>query len=382
MRLFILSFVLLLTQLAPPSALAKPFMHTTQLWAAGESGFDTYRIPGIVVTHRGTVVAYAVARLKATDGDWADMQIVMRRSTDGGKHWEKSRVVAGDVHGVTDNPVAIASRENGVVHFLYQHDYARVFYMKSTDDAAHFSDPVEITAALTDLRSQFDWNVVAMGPGHAIELKSGRLLVPVWLAAGKVSANGRRQHGPSAITTIYSDDAGATWHHGDLIATNTEAVPNPNEFQVVQLNDGRIMANIRSGGTQLQRAVAISPDGIGHWSTPAFDPHLYDPVCAAGIVRLENGDLLFTNPDSSALPKKPNGQGLRHDITVRLSEDNGQSWPVAKLLAAGPTGYSDIAASPKGSDELYDIYEEKGDANSPGLSIDVARFNLEWLKAK
>lgn len=120
---------------------AKPTLRASRLWSGGEAGFETYRIPGIVVTRRGTVVAYAVARLRIAEGDWTDMEVVMRRSNDGGEHWDKSRVVAGDVHGVTDNPVAIASRQSGVVHFLYQHDYARVFYMKSSDDAASFSAP-------------------------------------------------------------------------------------------------------------------------------------------------------------------------------------------------------------------------------------------------
>lgn len=90
------------------------------------------------------------------DGDWSDGDILLRRSLDGGHSWETSRRIAGNGHGVTDNPVAIAGDRKGVVHFLYQHDYARVFYMRSKDDGASFTKPVDITAALEGLRPQFN----------------------------------------------------------------------------------------------------------------------------------------------------------------------------------------------------------------------------------
>jgi sialidase-1 len=356
----------------------KPHLNQTRLWYAGENGYDTYRIPGIVVTAKGSVLAYGVARRRLQDGDWADCDIVLRRSTDGGKRWDKSRRIAGNSQGVTDNPVAIAAREEDAVHLLYQHNYASVYYMKSTDDGATFSAPVDITSSLIDLRSQFNWNVVALGPGHAIELKSGRLLVPVWLAAGKVESKGRRAHGPSGITTIYSDDGGKTWAHGDLIALNTPEMTNPGEFQVIQLADGSVLANIRTGDKKLQRAVALSPDGISHWTKPEFDPHLYDPVCDAGIARYDSHRILFSNPDSSAMPRKSTGQGLRQNLTIRMSEDEGRTWPMSRLLVAGPTGYSDIAVDPK-SKEIFDIYEMPDDPKSKALSLYVARFNLAWL---
>ncbi|MES2393881.1 MAG: sialidase family protein [Acidobacteriota bacterium] len=380
MRLAITS--LLLCSLPSSLALAeKPQLKQSRLWYAGEDGYDTYRIPGIVVTANGTLVAYGVARRNLKDGDWGDNDIVMRRSTDHGKHWEKSRRIAGDSHGVTDNPVAIASRAGRVLHFLYQHDYANVYYMKSQDDGATFSEPVDITSALTGLRSQFDWNVVALGPGHAIELMSGRLLVPVWLAAAKVQANGHRGSGPSGITTIYSDDQGATWTHGDIIALSSSEMKNPNEFQVIQLADGSVMANIRTGDRKLMRAVALSPDGISHWSKPQFDPHLYDPVCAAGITPYDDRRLLFTNPDSSTLPRKSNGEGLRQNLTIRLSADDGKTWPISQLLVMGPTGYSDIAVDPHRK-EIFDIYEMPDDTKSKALSLYIAAFNLEWLEKK
>lgn len=350
---------------------------TTLLWRAGDGGYDTYRIPGIVVTATNTVLAYGVARRKLEDGDWSDSDIMLRRSTDGGKHWDSSRRIAGDSHGVTDNPIAIASRQKGLVHFLYQHDYSSVFYMRSTNDGTSFTSPVDITEALEDLRPQYAWNVVALGPGHGIELKNGRLLAPVWLAASPTN-KAHRDHAPSGITTPYSDDSGRTWKHGDVIAWNAPAMANPNEMQLVQLSNGSVMANFRTGDKALRRAIAVSTDGVTHWSKPVFDPNLFDPICAAGIVQYGNHRLLFTNPDSSNLPLRQNGtRGLRQNLTIRLSNDDGITWPVARILLPGPTGYSDIAANKQ--HEIYDIYEAPAKPEARTLSLYVAHLPPNWL---
>lgn len=366
----------------PPVSHARtPQMQSTLLWQGGTGGYETYRIPGIVVTMDGTVLAYGVGRRYLKDGDWSDSDILMRRSVDGGKSWLPSQHIAGDGHGVTDNPVAISDREHGVVHLLYQHDYARVFYMRSTDDGASFTQPVDITAALEGLRAQFHWTVVALGPGHAIQLRSGRLLVPVWMAAGVATVNGQRKHAPSAITTLYSDDEGKTWQHGELIAADSPAMRNPNEMQLVQLNDGSVMANIRTGDKAQLRAVAISPDGISHWTKPSFDPHLYDPICEASIVRYDRRHILFTNPDSQSLPgPAKSNHGLRRNLTLKMSDNEGKTWPVSRLLHEGSAGYSDVAVAPDKT--IYVIYEGVLDAGGKANSITVLRFNMAWLKAR
>lgn len=381
-----LCYPLLMATLGLAQPNSKPQMHSTLLWHAGDAGYDTYRIPGIVVTSNGTVLAYANARRHLKDGDWSDSDIMLRRSLDNGQHWTPSQRIAGDSHGVTDNPVAIASKKSGLVHFLYQHDYANIFYMRSKDDGATFSQATDITAALEDLRKTFAWTVVALGPGHAIELTNGRLLVPVWLAAGAPTGNNHRQHAPTGITTLYSDDGGDTWKHGDLIATNSDQMTNPNEQQVIQLADGSVMANIRTGDQHQRRAIAFSPDGISHWTKPFFDEHLYDPICAAGIVRYstapkdDRNRILFTNPDSRSIsdPSKPKGH--RQNLTLKISEDEGKTWPIAKLLKEGSAGYSDIAVAPDKT--IYDLYESVLDPADKSNSITILRFNLAWATHK
>lgn len=369
---------------AAPAPQQQPKIASTLLWHAGDEGYDTYRIPGIVVSSRGTVLAYAVARRHLQDGDWSDSDIMLRRSVDGGKSWEPSKKIAGDSHGVTDNPVAIASRKKGVVYLLYQHNYARIFYMRSKNDGASFSKPVDITSVLDSLKSQFAWTVVALGPGHAIELRSGRLLVPVWLAEGVQTGNGRRRHAPSAITTLYSDNHGKTWKHGDLIARNSSELPNPNEFQLIQLADGSVMANIRNGDKRHRRAVATSPDGISHWTQPQLDEQLYDPICAASIARYSarpkdaRNRILFSNPDSESLSDaERSSKGLRRNLTLKMSEDEGKTWPVSRVLQRGSAGYSDIAVAPDKT--IYVIYEGIQGPTGKADSITVLHFGLPWL---
>ena len=134
-----------------------------------------------------------------------------------------------------NNPVAIVDRA-GPVHFLYCVDYGRCFYLRSDDDGVTFSKPVEITRTFEQFRKDYDCRVFATGPGHGIQLKSGRLVVPVWLSAG----TGNNGHHPSVVAVIYSDDAGKTWQRGDIVANETDPLRDPNETAIVQLADGRV----------------------------------------------------------------------------------------------------------------------------------------------
>jgi sialidase-1 len=359
---------------------------SVNLWNGGIGGYGTYRIPGIVVTKRGTVIAYTSARRDLSFGDWSDIDIVLRRSTDGGRTWEPSRRIAGDSKGVTDNPVAIVDSETGVIHFLFQKDYARCYYMHSEDDGRTFSEPVDITAVFEQFRTEYDWHVIAPGVGHAIQLRNGRLLVPIWMSIGKQESPRIRAHRPSAVATIYSDDHGRTWKRGDIIVNSSDQIPNPSESMAVQLSDGSVMMNIRNESTRHRRVVSVSPDGATHWSTPRFDETLFEPVCAASIIRYSldrrggRGSILFSNPDSETIP----GVGMfqfraRQNLTLRMSYDEGRTWPVQRVIDPGVTGYSDLAVGPDKT--IYCIYESGAIRGSEGNNphITVARFNLAWL---
>jgi len=385
-----LSVSILLTAGAGPGG--APFFDQTDLFTAGEGDYAHYRIPGIVATPKGTLLAYCEAR-KHLRGDWGQIDIFLRRSTDGGKTWrqrqhlaipgrfERNPAAAAQKLGkegetTFNNPVAIVDRKTGAVHFLICAEYARCFYLRSDDEGRTFSTPVEITAAFDAFKQDYPWRVLATGPGHGIQLRNGRLLVPIWLATGE----GGHAHRPSAVSVIYSDDHGQTWKRGDIVARDPD-LANPSETAALQLADGRVMLNIRNEGKPQQRVIAFSADGATKWSPWQRDPNLPEPICMASLQRLSDagpgtkGRILFSNPNN------PSGRE-RKNVSVRLSYDEGKTWPVVKSIESGPSGYSDLAVGPDGT--IYCFYERGAIVNQQyqTRSLTVARFNSAWLGAE
>ncbi|ACU04427.1 Exo-alpha-sialidase [Pedobacter heparinus DSM 2366] len=336
--------------------------------------YTSMRIPALVITQKGTLLAFCEGRI-GTASDWADMDLLMRRSTNGGKTWEPHVIIAAKKTGEpTSNATPIVDKD-GTIHLLYQRDYARAYYTFSKDDGKTWSKAADITYAFDAFKPEYDWKVLAPGPGHSIQLKNGRLLVPVWLS-NPAKMLPRRSHAPSCIATIYSDDLGHTWKRGAIIADNNPDFKNPSETMAIQLKDGRVMVNIRNVTEKHRRGLSYSKDGISGWSKPVFDEELFEPVCMATITRLPEklgGGMLFINPDSRDIPKYP-----RKNLTARISNDEGQSWPVKKVIDTGTSGYSDVAVGADGT--IYCLYETN---SNPGrnfnYSLVLKRFSLNWL---
>jgi sialidase-1 len=390
----------LLLAAAVPSA--EPLLEKIDLFEAQTGGYAMYRIPGIVVTAKGTVLATCEAR-KSPSGDWGTIDILLRRSTDCGRTWSAPQRLS-DVPGPKEkNPVALAQKlattdevtynncvliadRAGPVHALFCLEYARCFYLRSDDDGLTWSQPVEITATFERFRRDYDWKVLATGPAHGIQLRGGRLVVPVWLSTG----TGGHAHRPSVAATIFSDDAGATWHPGEIAVPNTADWLHPNETVVVELADGRVMLNVRCESKRHRRLVTTSRDGATDWAPPAFDDALLEPICMASIVRHSlagaggsRNRILFANPhwleraDGKAVP---GGSRDRKNVSVKLSYDEAATWPVDKPLEPGFSGYTDLAVLPDGT--ILCFYE-RGSLDGKNIyrtgRLTVARFNLEWL---
>jgi sialidase-1 len=366
-------------------ALAEPLFEKSDVFPPGLNGVTRYRIPGIVVTSKGTVLAYAEAR-RNDSSDWGEIEIHLRRSVDGGKTWEASKHIAhhgvrlegnprkkegGESEQTVNNPVAIVDHETGTIEFLYCINYARCYTMRSIDDGLTWSAPVDITAAFEPFRAKVDWKVIATGPGHGIQIKSGRLVVPIWLAYGKTG-----DHAPSAAGTLFSDDHGKTWQAGDLCLPNEGKFGNPNETMITELSDGRVMLVCRSVSSANRKLVTTSPDGARNWATPVFHDQLWEPICMASIVSHPSnpGMLIFSNPHTLKLDKEgkevPAGRGKRENLSIKISRDDGRTWTVNKVLDSGKAAYSDLAVLRDGT--VLCLYE--ADAN-----MVCARFNLEWV---
>lgn len=341
----------------------------------GIGGFMSYRIPGIVVTAQGTLLVYYETRLEPSN-DWSTRGIGMKRSTDGGKTFGPRQMLAYSEGLAVNNPLMIASKD-GSVHFFWQKDYRQAFYQVSEDDGVTFSEPVCLTEAMEQFRKQYDWSLYAFGPGHGIELKNGRLVVPVWLANGDGN-----NHYPTQVSTLVSDDGGKSWQAGELVrgSENTaDPFAWPNETQTVELSDGSVLLNIRHNGSNHFRYTAVSPNGKDHFTVPRPDFTLPDSICFGSIVRAGSGkDILFVNCANreNALP---NGWAPRRKLTVRLSVDDAKNWKYSRQLTE-TGGYADIAASPDGTAYYCFFEQDNPPDNRDPRQLTLAVFDQSWLQ--
>ena len=332
-----------------------------QVFKSGEDGCHTYRIPSLCVTASGTILAFCEGRRKSRS-DFGDIDMVLKRSADNGRTWGPMQVLADDGENTMGNPCPVIERESGKIILLLCRNNERAFVMMSEDDGETFTPPDEITSSIKG--AHCDWTRVATGPGHGIQMRSGRLVIPVWYMLGKLSEPTREYR--SGV--IYSDDAGATWKPGQ---TAPPLLDSSDECEVVETSDGRLCLNMRNDRGEHRRTVVFSSDGGETWSDPEFDQTLIEPICDASLIRLgqtgPDGEpvWLFSNPASNQ----------RDNLTVRLSYDEGATWPLSQVLYAGPSAYSCLAELADGS--IGCLYERGGDHPYEGLHF--ARFGLEWI---
>ncbi len=349
-------------------------MEKQYLFKARTNGFYHFRIPILLKTKRA-VLAFGEGRL-GTGGDWDPSCIVMRRSLDDGRTFEDLRILIESENGhPAHNFVAIAGAD-GRVHILYCRNYDTCYYMYSDDDCETFSAPTDITYVFDGFSDRYAHKVIATGPGHAIQLSGGRLVVPVWMSTG----TGFSGHRPSVVSSIYSDDNGATWQGGDILA---ERFTNPSETGAVELSDGRVLFNIRNEHREEngRRLVAVSPDGATGWSEPVFDEDLLEPVCLGSILRVPGKDvILFANPHT--LDGEHFGQKVHKDrknLSIKASTDDCKTWNAGRVIDPGISGYSDLAVADNG--DILCLYEQGGidgdQYDNEGLML--ARFSLGWV---
>ncbi|MEN3940718.1 sialidase family protein [Prosthecobacter sp. SYSU 5D2] len=346
-----------------------PVLEKTALWTSGQDGYHTYRIPSLLVTGKGSVLAFCEGR-KTGSGDHGDVDLIMKRSTDGGRTWSPHFIVheEGREAKITiGNPCPVVDAETGTIWLPFNRDNKAVFITSSSDDGLTWSTPLDISASTM----KPDWTWVATGPGIGIQLKNGphigRLVIP---------SDHKRQtpSGEAEMNShmMFSDDGGQTWQISSPIQAGG------NECQVIERADGSLLVNTRmQGDFKGHRGIATSQDGGLTWTDIRQEPQLPCPRCQGSLLDAGVGTLIFSNPDPGAsLAGKE--KGPRINLTVRLSRDEGASWPVARLLHEGPAAYSSLARLPDGT--VFCLYECGEKTFRETLTL--ARFDLNWLTSE
>jgi len=343
----------------------------SDLFVSGQEDYHTFRIPALAVTARGVLLAFAEGR-KEGGGDAGAIDLLLKRSFDHGVTWQPLQVIASETGMTCGNPCPVLDRDTGTLWLPFCQNLAdgderlivegkaprTIWLTYSNDDGATWAPPREITASVKDPA----WTWYATGPTHGIQLRSGRLVIPCDHITGVTFDH---QRDPTYSHVIYSDDHGATWQIGGSMDAGTD------ECTVVETVNGAVYINCRDYAGANRRAVAWSYDQGASFEQSRSEEVLVEPVCQGSLVRLsqqpqhDKNRILFANPASTK----------RERMTVRLSYNEGESWPIAKRLHDGPSAYSDLAVADDGT--ICCLYE-RGDAQ-PYERLTLARFNLAWL---
>ncbi|MBI3118715.1 MAG: SUMF1/EgtB/PvdO family nonheme iron enzyme, partial [Candidatus Hydrogenedentes bacterium] len=338
----------------------------TNVFVAGEEGVNTYRIPALLLTPDGSLLAFCEAR-KESQADASPTDMVLRRSRDGGRTWLPNQVlVQGEGAEALMNPCPVVDHVNGAIVLLctsankVRPDHHQHFQLTSADSGQTWTKPIDLGARIVEYDDTFN-----PGPGVGIQLKNGRLVAPGY--TGEIDEEtDENWH----ARVLYSDDHGATWTLGAPVPHLSD------ESQAVELRDGTLMLNARGNMGKSRRGVALSKDGGQTWSSMYSDKALNECPCQASILRCRLPDggtgLLFANPDNHG---EKFGVVERTKMTVRLSYDEGKTWPVKRLIHAGPSSYSTMVQFPDGDIGL--LFE--GGEKHRREWIRFARFTLSWL---
>lgn len=300
-----------------------------------------YRIPAIVSTSDGTLVAVADKRIEHNGDLPAKIDIVCRRSLDGGMTWSPYVTVAahdsvggcGDAALVFDRHtgdlITIFSHGNG----LWQNSPAYISVSRSHDNGVTWDKPVDINRQIltTDsLGSQpIKCTSAFASSGRAVQLADGRIIFAL------VTRQAGNKH--FKVYAIYSDDGGYNWK-----VSSNPASEDGDEAKIAELSDGSLIMSIRNRFGSL-RKFSYSKDRGETWSEPIPVESLPDPRCNGDIIRYTyNGkDILL-----HSLPSDPKG---RNDVAIFVSEDNGKNWRVGKKVVTTPSAYSSMTVMPDGS---------------------------------
>ncbi len=357
----------------------KQFCSEEIIFQGGTNGYHSFRIPAIIKSSSGTLIAFCEGR-KNNSHDYGDIDVVFRRSIDNGTTWGPLELLFSKHGGACGNPTPVVDFETGAIWIFmsYNDEFhsqrggngyeqinewgdRRVYSNVSYNNGVSWNDLQNRTSELVP--PEYCWD--AVGPGNGIQIQfgmhKGRLLIP---------AIGRN---------IYSDDHGITW---DYLRTN----PGTSEGTIVELCNGDLMRNDRGAckmdeqdctlvvncewKNRKRRQISTSGDGGVSWSPWESDEQLFDPNCQGSIIRYTASyppRLLFINPASTK---------ARWKMRVRISYDEGKTWPIQRYLDPDLGGYSSLT---KTADLMVASLQEIGADSLGRHSIIFRKFNLPWI---
>ena len=356
-----------------PSGDREIILAHTLLFQPGDYNSTNYRIPGVITAKDGSIVAVTDKR-KYNQGDLPeDIDIVCRRSTDGGYTWSEPYTIAqgtGYNHGFGDCVLAWTNDDNGLIAGFVggvglwnstPSNPIRSYIARSYDNGQTWTEPEDITDFIFGsncvVPEHRTWRASFFGSGNGLITSTGRIMFVA--AIRETTAQSLSNY------AVYSDDNGITWH------VSGRASVSGDEAKVTELVDGRILMSIRHNG---KRWYNISNDGGETWqsSTSTWND-ITAPACNGDMIRYTSVNQGFNK--NRLLHSVPFGSS-RTDVSVYISYDEGETWPVRKCIVPYSSAYSSLCVLPDGTIGLY--VEEEYPGNS-GYSTVFYNFSLEWL---
>lgn len=321
-------------------------------FTAGSGGYASYRIPVLTLAPDGTLLALAEGR-KNSAADNGEIDIVSRRSADGGATWGPQTIVTSHGGNTAGNPAVVTDPASGDLVLLScgnagtatETDILKglaarqVYVQRSTDSGATWTTPIDITSQAK--ASWMRW--YATGPGRGVAVTGsahpGRLVIPAnhsrTPAAGSTDTGAETKY--LGAHGLVSDDGGHTWRV-TWTSSNPTGALNENESCAAELPDGRLYFNSRdqNGTTPGTRADAWSADGGSTLQTPfRVQGTITTPVVHGSLLQVPGGPLLYAGPEH------PDG---RIAMAIRRSDDGGRTWNTCRKISGLHAAYSSMAA--------------------------------------
>jgi sialidase-1 len=377
----LLFFALAIVLGSLPNAGASDEVFSTLVRKPGDDGSKAYRIPGLATSNKGTLLAVYDIRYDGFADLPGDIDVGLRRSTDGGRTWEPQQVIVDFDKSVPDSkgngvgdPAILVDQKTGAIFVIAlwsqgnrawhgsgpgttPAETGQLVLVKSTDDGKTWSAPVNLTAKISGRDPK--WRLLFNGPGAGIQTRDGTLIF---------AAQFRDAEGAPHSCFLASRDAGETW------ALSTPAIaakPPTSEAQLAELADGSLLLTMRDESRSGKRAWArFQPKKTlpeGSWDE--WRSELPDPTCMASLVRHPSGALIFSNPASSK---------NRAGMTLRVSDDDGITWSTGRVLDPRPAAYSCLSIL---ADGTVGVLYEAGEKNSAETLV-FANVSMDWIRQK